>query len=242
MTDDVRDYLAGLPGAELEPIDAVEEQVFDWGSTVTRTQVRSNAYKILIGRSLKAKRTVLPHGEAGEWFEDMADRLGRARRTLNTWMRVANAVEVASEVADQIGRKLPISILDRRFDEIPAALTAALGEENDDAVKRTPVPSLKACIGLMQTRVEASAGNLEELRQLEAALLGMLNTVRESAAALPEHEVDLEVVEGGFAADPDPGAEVRVPSNRGPRSEPPRPARRDRRDPRGSRRTPGSTD
>jgi len=242
MPDDLRDYLAGLPGAELEPVDAVNEQVFDWGSTVTRTQVRANAYKILIGRALKAKRAELTHGDATEWWSDIAERLGRARRTLNTWMRVANAVEVASEVADQIGRKLPISILDRRFDEIPAALTAALGEENDDAVKRTRVPSLKACIGLMRTRVEASAGNLEELRQLEAALLGMLNTVREAAAELPVHEVDLEVVEGGFGAEP----ELPTSEARGPRSEPPRPATRgpsrDRRHPRGSRRPSGSTE
>jgi len=247
MTDDLREYMAALPGAETEPLDAVGEHVFDWGTTLTRTQIRANAHKLLIGRALKAKRTTLSHGEASEWFEDIADRLGRTRRTLSTWMRVANALEVALDVADQIGRKLPVSILDRRFDEIPAALTAALGDENDDSLKRTRVPSLKACIGLMQTRVEASAGNIEELRQLEAALVGMLNTVREAAAGLPAHEVDLEVVEGGFAADPDsdpdPDAEVRGPSNRVPSSGARGPRReRSRRDPRGSRRGPGSTD
>lgn len=196
MADDLRDYLAALPGAELEAVDVAEDQVFEWGSALSRTQVRTNAHKILIGRALKANRTALPHGEAAEWFEGMADRLGRTRRTLSTWMRVANAVQVASEVADQIGRKLPVSILDRRFDEIPAALSDALGEEGEDSVKRSRVPSLKACIGLMQTRVEASVGNIEELRQLEAALLGMLNQVRESAAGLdePEHAVDLTLV------------------------------------------------
>ncbi len=206
MTDDLRDYLAALAGADLEPEDAVTDQVFDWGATLSRTQVRTNAHKILVGRALKAKRTALPHGEATDWFEDMADRLGRTRRTLSTWMRVANAVEVASEVADQIGRKLPVSILDRRFDEIPAALSDALGEEGEDSVKRTRVPSLKACIGLMQIRVDASAGNLDELRQLEAALVGMLNQIRESAASVdePEHEVELGVIEGALSAPHDP--------------------------------------
>jgi len=104
---------------------------------------------------------------------------------------------VRVSAVDEVGRKLPISILDRPWDEIPDALTKAQGEEGGARVRKSSVPGLKACIGIFDARVKASATNRDELRSLRAAAMGFIDQIDQAVLALGEEpEVELGAVAG----------------------------------------------
>ncbi len=197
MATELWEYLSKLPGAGLEASSVPDAQIFEWGAEVSRVQIQANGRRFLVGRALKYRRVGLAYGEATAWLEAVASELGRAVRTLRSWMRIANAMEVGISAADEIGRKLPISILDRPWDEIPDALTKALGEEGGARVRKSSVPGLKACIGIFDARVKASATNRDELRSLRAAAMGFIDQIDQAVLALGEEpEVELGAVAG----------------------------------------------
>ena len=151
-----------------------------------------------------------------------------------------------------------ISLLDCPWVEVTDAIRAHMGDEQVKRASQRGVPAIPQCLGIIEARVTASLNSLDDVRRLKAGLVAQLNRLEEAEVALTadagEHEVDLGVIDGGLAED----AEARAPSSRGPRSELPRPEsprsesprpegrgprrERNRRDPRGSRRNPGSTD
>ena len=253
MANDLKTFLNGIPDADVTPANVDDELLDRWAGSESKLQVRANVHRFLLGRALKYRRLQLRQGERGPWLEEVGERWGRSVTTLRALMRIANVIEVALGVSEENGKHLPIRLLDRPWVEVTDAIRAHMGDEQVKRASQRGVPAIPQCLGIIEARVTASLNSLDDVRKLKAGLAAQLNRLDEAEVALTaeagEHEVDLGVIDGGLAEE----AEGRAPSSRGPSSEPPRPEsprpegrgprrERHRRDPRGSRRNPGSTD
>ena len=202
MANDLSVYLGDLPDAELSPGE-VEDEVLDrWAGAEARLQVSANVHRFLLGRALKYRHLQLRRGERGPWLEELGGRWGRSVTTLRALMRIANVIEVGLQVAEENGKSLPISLLDRPWVEVSDAIKAHLGDERVKRVSQRGVPAIAQCLGIIDARVTASLGDLGDVRTLKAGLIAQLNRLNEAERELSE-------------SDPEPGRIGRLGRDRG---------------------------